>query len=350
MAIYPAWDQIYGIGLQAVWGTPVLAGANIVDTEGGVEVIGYPELTSGLEVIDTRKATGVPYRKTIEYLQGVKSPATTWDIEVSPRNIIPFLYSLFNTIAEGGSATYVKTFTIYASHPDFTGKLSLPFTVPGLLTLIRNIPVASEAHSISDAIVKSITFSSEQGQPLKASIEFIGTTLSTVYAISTGDFTFPSAQNTAIMFHDLYIQLDGTLNTADGTAVKANSFSITMSNNAVAKHQAGAGDQNVTGYILGDFTVTGSISIPWNLNSEIEKFTNGTAGRPTDTLIQICNESDYTCDGSGDFFLATNVRYTATPLGESDSEMTLDLSFEGVDDATNAVAKVQVADAGHWLP
>ena len=345
MAIYPAWDQLYGIGLQATWGTAIPTGTSLSDTYGGLEVIGYPDFTSGLEVIDTRKATGVPYRKTIEYLQGTKSPGVTLEMEASPRSLIPFLFALFHTVTEAATP-FEKIFTIYASHPDFTGKSASALTSPGLFTLVRNTGVTAESHQLTNCIVRSMTLSGEQGQPLKMSVEVIATTLSTAYTLTTDDFTFPTTQNTAIMFHDLYLRLDGSV------ASRANSFSITMSNNAVVKHQAGAGNQNVTGFVLGDFTVTGSLSIPWGLsaneNAEIEKFTDGTSSRPTDTLIEICNANDYACNLAGEFLLKTNVRYTAVPLGESDNEMTLDLSIEGVDDVTNAVARIEVSDGLDW--
>lgn len=301
MAIQPAWNQQYAFGWETTWGTGVDAGTDLPDrgsgtaqTEGGLDVIGYPDFASGLNVIDTRKATGAPYRKTIEYLQGDKDPTVTLEQEASPANLVAPLRLLFSTVTELAGAPYGKIYNVYTSltNCDYSAKASAPKASPALCSLIRYTGTASESHRISSSIVRSITISGAEGEALKISAVYVGKNLETNVNPTLTKFEFPVTNNTAIMFHDLTFRLDGT------ATIKVNSFSITMTNNAVAKHQATGATSNadtVNNFILGDFTVTGNFVCPWDAtNVQIEKFTNGSAGRPVDVCLEVYYKSNAT--------------------------------------------------------
>ena len=301
MAIQPAWNQQYAFGWETTWGTGVDAGTDLPDrgsgaalTEGGLDVIGYPDFASGLNVIDTRKATGAPYRKTIEYLQGDKDPTVTLEQEASPANLVAPLRLLFSTVTELAGAPYGKIYNVYTSltNCDYSAKASAPKASPALCSLIRYTGTASESHRITSSIIRSITISGAEGEALKISAVYVGKNLETNVNPTLTKFEFPVTNNTAIMFHDLTFRLDGT------ATIKVNSFSITMTNNAVAKHQATGATSNadtVNNFILGDFTVTGNFVCPWDAtNVQIEKFTNGSAGRPVDVCLEVYYKSNAT--------------------------------------------------------
>jgi len=95
-------------------------------------------------------------------------------------------------------------------------------------------------------------------------------------------------------------------------------------------------------YILGDFTVEGRITIPWQgSNTEINNFISG-----TDKRIELYWGSDAGAS-DGDFYIAVNARYTGAPIS-GDEEIQLELPFVGVNDGTYDAVKVILADNVDW--
>jgi len=349
----PMWQMTYGIGRQKTKGTAVNCGDYIASTstgqEGGLAIIGYPNFDPGLNIIDTRKATGVPYRKTIEYLQGDKDPTLSLEMDATILNLILIISSLVgDSIDEADASVYEKIFTIYSSMPSYTGRSSDTLADTTLYTLYQNTGVANESIRITDAICSSMTFSGAEGEPWKVTSEWMGAKYETDVDCSVGshDFTIPTTQNTPLMFRDAYIRLGG------GSNLEVSSLSLTATSNLVAKHQAsgrGSDQEYPNEFLWQDFTVSGSLVIPWNGNNAtyIDKFIDGSGGRPQYTLLEISNQSEYTVNAAGIYYFKSNIRFTGITR-EGDDEQDLNISFEGVGDGTNPVFRCEIADDQDW--
>ena len=350
MPVYNTFQLEYGIGLEATWGTGVATGANV--PVGGViklPLTNKPDFTSGIEIISSPKALGVPWRRTEEYYQGIKSPGVTLEIDLDVNTIAPFLYSLFNGVDEGEATTYTKVYNIYrdtgatVSIPDYAAKSAAVNTTPLLFSLIKNTGVADEGFRLVSGAVRSITISSNENEPMKASIEVIARDLETGYDATGNTFTLSTTNSTPILHQNLGFEIDTV-------ATKLNSFSITYTNNMIPKHQANttADAQIANQYVVGLWEVTGSASFVWSGDNAtiIDKWIAG-----TDMLFEIFNpgtsNSDGASDTAGDFYLKSNIRLTAAPLVGED-EQTLEITFDGVDDGTNPAAYVTLADGVNY--
>lgn len=332
--VHPIWEIKYGLGFETSYGVGVDAGTSI--PTGGPKGIALTNIVApfdpGVNVIDVRKATGSPYRRAdvYEFQQGTESPTCTLEFQVDPTSIVPILASLFQTAGdfEGGSTTFTKIFTIYTSAPDFAAKAGTPLTAPFLLSIIKNMNTADESWRLVSSVCRSLTLSSEEGGPLVASAEFIGKDLEVNYN-AAGTYTLPTLA--PLLYQNCAA---GTVNTTDVddaspaiaiTAVPIKTFSITMSNNATVRFDS---NQNANQIILGDFTVEGSMTLPWgredsNENLDIGNFITGTCQRWGfgwgTTNLSVTNS----------LTIATNTRLTGIDSG-GDDEHTLTLNFIGV--------------------
>jgi len=335
MATRNVWNDLYAIGKQTAFATPV-------DTTIGLPLLNHPDINPGQAVIDQRKAIGVPFRNTstgYEFQQGVQTPSATFEFDVSAYNTALLFWSFFqNGAIESSASNYPKYFIPYQTRTsDDPGTVYTMCEV--WLTILRKMAAsAADCHQITGAIAKTITLSAEVGMPLKASIEFIGKSYSDDVAVGSNAFTFSS--NAPLLWANATVTLGGNAINCDG-------FTITASNNATAKcDDAG----NPLRIILGDFTVEGTIKVPWSTateggNQQIDDFVNGSTDR---LLIYWGNEI---AASAGDFSIMTRIRRNgATTVGED--ELSIEIPFIGgcnlvsTSVSTSSVSTIAVAGTG----
>jgi len=249
------WGNKFGYGIQSTYGTAVNCSAGIALTNLNAD------FTAGIQTVDQRKALGNSYRDAQagrEFQIGLKTPETTFEFDVSPDNVMPILWSFFQKSAIQDADPYAKYYWAYDR------------TVTDVwLTLVKYMGAGEYSHRLKDCVCDSITFTCEEGQPLKASAHFIsGAALETNRDGSSDTFTV--AAIAPLMFQDATFDLDTI-------AVNMPTFTITLNNNArVVPYD----NQTGTKIILGALDVTGSFQVPWSQTTEggnnwIDNFTAG---------------------------------------------------------------------------
>ena len=285
----------------------------------GIPLLNKPVFDPGQNIVNQRKAIGVSYRRGdagFEYNQGSRVPTTSWEFDVSYKNIVPFLWMLFQGgTTEGAATTYLKTFVPY------TESAAGIYVAAALLA--KNSNTAASSHMIGGAVVRSITLSSEEGMPLKATVEMIGYNMVSDFDLDA-DANLIEYDNTApLLWQDATVSLGGT-------TVNIPGFSLTISNNLVTKNYD---SWHTEKYVLMDCTAEGSFRLPYSAatvggNAQLDNFING-----TDQLLKITWGSG-SHNTLGDFEIEVNARYTGAQF-VADDEIVLELPFDGVYDGTN---------------
>jgi len=301
----------------------------------GIPLINHPTFDPGSMVINTRKAVGTAYRQTstgcLEYQQGSRVPTVTYECDATPKILALFFQLLFHVRAtEAATTPFLKTFIPYAEGDS---------DVVACAALVKQMSAGTaNSHMIGGAIIKSLTITGEEGQPIKLSAEFTGYNM-------VSDFDFDAAANILEFDTTACLMWQNASVKIAGTAANIPGFSLTISNNAVEKFY---NTPHVTKYVLGDFTATGSISVPWSAttvgaNAQIDNFVAG-----TDTLLQIRwgAENPTASPAAGDVKLEVNMRYTGATVG-GDDEIITELPFEAAHDGAsgaNLAIRAYVSD------
>ena len=297
----------------------------------GLPLTNHPNMDFGQSQIVQRKALGQSYQDAQvgrEFLLSTRFPVTTWEFDVTYKNIAPFLWALFqNGAVDGGSATYVKVFSPYSA-----GNVT---EVHLALCRVMSTQVGSNnSHLFGGCIVDSITFTGEEGQPLKASVSLIGYN-------GVSDFDFGGSAN--ICSYDTTAPLmfqDASFSVA-GTAVNIPSFNITITNNA---RPAFYDSKHPVKYIYGDINATGSFQLPWGQatvggNVELNKYIAGTSSE----FKAMWGSGSDPVATAADFMITAESRYMGMPVG-GDDETILDCSITGAY-STNKAVEVSVVDS-----
>lgn len=305
MATRTIWEDLFSVASGV---TNISTAANGTF---GIPLTNHPSFNPGTQTINTRKAVGTSYRQTgtgcLEFTQGSAIPTTAWEFDVSSKNLSHFLWSLFQTGSfQGAGATYIKYYVPYET-PD----------VEVWLTLVRKLAANGTAasHRIVGAIVKSISLSCEEGQNLKATVEFQGYSFESTRDSANDVFTFQTAS---------CLQMQNAVVTLDGTTINVPSFDLTITNNALTKFYDNA---TAVRHDVGEFTVTGNIRIPWaqateGANVQIDDFANGSPSR----LVIYWGDSEL-ANADGEFTIITHIRRTGVTVTGED-EIISEVAFE----------------------
>lgn len=346
------WGQLYGIrtyitgtlsdgGVGAdsasVWNSATVTTGNFVSgaigvdtSKYGIPLTNFPVFDSGTAIINTRKAVGTPYRQTgtgcLEYQMGARTPQTTYECDATYKIMALFCQLLFQGGAsEAATTPFLKTYIPYAEGDA---------DVVACAALIRKMSgQTANSHVIGGAIIRSLSISGEEGQPIKLSAEFMGYNMVSDYDYSSEANILEFDTTACLMLQNMSVKLAGT-------AVNIGKFDLSISNNAVPKYY---NTNAVTKFVLGDFTATGNIVVPWAAatvggNAQIDNFVNG-----TDCLLQFYFGNE-TPSATGDVKIEVNARYTGASV-EGEDEIVTTLPFEGAGDGTNGAIRIYVADA-----
>lgn len=306
------WADVYAIGFNTT-GISTASNASF-----GIPLTNHPNLEPGTQVVNQRKAIGTSYRSTqagMEYVNTVAVPETSFELDVTKSSLSHFLWSLFQKSGfQGAATTYTKYF--------------VPYEDPALemwLTLVRKIAASGDAnsHRMIGCVVKSISISGEAGGVIKATVGFQGYSTERNRDIASDTLTFST--NSVLLFQDLTC-------TVAGSAANIDKFTFNITNNAVTKFFDSA---TAVHHLLGDFTVDGSVTIPWSDsnrggNTEINAFVAGTPSR-----LNINWGGHEIASSDGDFSIISHIRRTNTqPVG--DDEIMLEVSFEGASEENSS--------------
>ncbi len=303
MANRNRWETLYGVGAGT---TNISTAAN---ASFGIPLLNFPNFEPGTQTINQRKAVGTSYRRSggcLEFQQGASIPATSFEFDVSAANIGYFLWSLFQTSAFEGADPYPKYFVPYESA-----------TTEMWLTLVRKLAAngTASSHRIVGAIVKSITLSANEGENLKATVEFQGYSFESNRDTTSDTFDFSSAS---------CLQWQNAVVTLDGHTVNIPGFSLTISNNALTKFYDNA---TAVRHDVGEFTATGTLTIPWaaadeGANVQLDAFAAGTASR----LVIYWGNGEL-ADANTELSIIAHIRRTGATV-QGDDEIVTEIPFE----------------------
>ncbi len=334
------WQIIYGlvpattITSTHAFGTGVIS---INDDVYAYPLVGHPNFDPGQTVIDQRKAVGIATRRTgpgFEYQQGVKSPVTTWEFDANAYNLVLPLWLLFQkgTTEAASGASFVKT---YIAPTCTTGVEMEQF---GVLLKRMECGSVTSAQRILGAVVRSITFTAESNTPLKVSVEFVGADIGVAYNAQNAVLTFDTNDPLIWGASSTEVKIDPAGGGA-GTEINVDSWSVTISNNVIGKQY---GQSTVQKFIVQDFTVEGTIKVPWGAaaggkNVLVEDLISG------DDMYMSLSWGSITGASSGDFAIILNVRITNVEMSHDD-EVAQDITFSGADDASLSAVQIILHD------
>ena len=328
------WEELYGLQLQTT-SISTAEDFKVLDSIGiGADsIFGLPITNPGVnfdpgqQIIDQKKATGVSYRRTgtgYEFQQAHRIPVTTYEWDANVYNLAGPLWLLFQGGAsEGDLSPFTKTY--------------VPYVTPACevwSSLLRKMSASSaDSHAMHGVIVRSITLSAEVGGPLKASAEFIGYDWTREFNFASAPSVLNFDAHAPVLWKDagnvagLYVAT---------TETHLRGFEITITNNAVPIYYD---DVKPTKFALGDFDVTGKITVPWDAttvggNSQLANFVSG-----ENVLLHIW-WGTFASSTEADISIKTNMHYTGAEVG-GDEETGTTLPFvHAYDGANNFEMKV----------
>lgn len=313
------WADRYASGRQ----TSAIGTAAATDI--GYPLNNHPSFNPGQNIIDTRKATGLSYRHAgtgFEFQQGTKEPTTTWEFHVTPRMLAVQMWGLTQQSAtEETGSPYVKYFIPYS-----TGQAAIEMWQ----SLVRSMAPSGTAssHRIVGAVPSSITLSAEEGTPLTASVDFRGYNFESNRDVASDTLTV-SAEN-PLLWQNATISLGGT-------TVNLPGFTMTITNNLITKWYD---SQTVEKFLLGDFGVEGTITVPWAAttvggNQQITDFINGNVTR----LVIYWGTGGAIATTSQDLSIITHIRRTGAETVAED-EIGIQIPFVGVSGSRSTAGTV----------
>lgn len=328
MTMRVPYQDIYFISVQK---TNIFTTATFTGSDTGMAVgkfsmlpTNHPNFLDATGISDVPKAVGISQRRTgtgYEYNQTVKGPSVSGlTFEMTPNHLGLFLQLLFQAgCTEDVGSPYKKT--------------AVPYTDSDCVawaSLGRLLDTAAYSEQLNGAVISSMTLTGAASGVLDVSVDFIGYGLTNNANLAAVDTTIPDVapylfQNTTV--------------TMAGSAVKLESFSITINNNAERRHY---NNQYPNKIILGKLDVSGTIVIPWTQtnSSKNTSLTNFIAG--TDVLLSISVGST----GVNESIVKVNMRYTGdTDILTDGNELMLSLPFTGANDGTNNAVEITCEDS-----
>ena len=330
MPVRAPWMDRYAIEQTAtLTANPTFASTAIgiegTGSDGGVflaPTTDHPHLKPSTATQENELAVGLSQRHHLEYNQTVAEPnSITLNMLANSYNVSLFMWLLFQEAAGEGT---VGSNTVMSVAPYTTADIEQYAAITRFMG-----GTAGDDDTVSQymtgAICRSMTISGEVGGIMMVSAEMIGASWNVANddlgSTSWSALTF--SNKAPLKFQDMVMSMDGNV-------VDVPSFSITISNNAVAQFY---NNGTIQRYVLGRLTVEGEFGIPWGDAAEGGNATINDFIAGTDKLIQVY-WSD--ADGSEDNSLSikSNVRYTDSEITDSEGEITTNTPFAGVYDGT----------------
>jgi hypothetical protein len=253
---------------------------------------------------------------------------------ISSRHDLDFLLMgvMQDIESEGASTPFKKIFTINrdTTQPDF-GAISGAYNEGLLMTVTLDDPIASENDQLTSAIISELTLSSDPGNyggRLIASGNFYSG-----FSLDHENNLAPAS--TVVPDRDYYNHSLLTTKAINASAMVANSWSITINNNAQRIGSSSTG--NAQSYAIGipEYSITGEMAIKYDSVTKdvVDDFLSG-----ADNVLKF---GYGTADNDGHLLIECNASYTGhvKEFG-GDSGMFLTIPFEAVDDGSNDALKI----------
>lgn len=177
-------EKQYGLLAQTTWGTAITESTDVlkIDTS-GLTIDPDVKIRESSQSHGTRR----PYVGEVIAHTNRSAPLISLpSIEAKQELLDYFLYLLFQTVTEGVSTPYSKTFTILDAQPDFTANAGM------FATFWERFTTGTHSRRAVDVICKSLTLSCVPGEPLMMTAELIGRGEVTENVTLTATWTRPA--------------------------------------------------------------------------------------------------------------------------------------------------------------
>jgi len=325
--VYPVWANKYGIAQETTAGTQNLAGYGLLLTEKETYI------DPGLQENATKKATGNQYQKTgagQDFVKTNKMPTTTLPYHGSAANMALPIASLLQNISSSGVGPYVLTCRTIDPLTSADVCISKGDTSDfvAFTTYKDNAGLTTQGDVLKGCVVRSLTLSSSNGDPVEVSAEVIGMEHDSAVDVSSASYT--DYAKAPIIHSDF-----GANVTLDGSAIDLVSWSVTINNNATQRNFT---NQEPDKILFGELDVTVELVIPYGATDY-----KAAALANTDYLFEIWKGSK-TGASAGDFYLKSNFNLSPNPqITDVDGMKAWTLSGVGANDGTNEAIKFVLA-------
>ena len=287
------------------------------------------------------------------YLRGIIGPTGSIEFEASPRMLIPFLWGLVHYGAAEGVSAQDSSFT-------FALPSSTASSVEAYISALRKFSTTSrDSQVLSDSVVTRMSFSSSEGGALEVSCDLLGRFLDDDFVAGAHTFTSEpddeshNAPSMNFMEENplLHQNMDCVIQVGTSYIVaEIASFDLTVTCEIVPKRY---NNKFPIRYVIGGFTIEGSLSIPWGATSAggnkfLEDLINSSDVTAVDVDLtaidftwkatRLAIDTTYTSTtintvarllAIGDFRLAVGALITDVSV-EGEDESMLNVSFQGV--------------------
>lgn len=325
----------YSIAQESTIGTAVVSGdLALLVTELEVD---YP---LGATFNVAQKARGVSYLKKpstggadITVLNRSQA-GPTLPIMANADSLALPLATFAQNISRSGAGPYVEQYdpmTTDAHRRVLKGATSGDY---GLTLLKRNDDDGTRAETLAGCIMRALTLTSSEDNPLNASLEFIGMTADTENDVNvTASFT--DVDKDPILHSDLTVAIGGT-------DVDLISQTITLSYERIKIHNANNNEPQ--GFIFGRVNVALDLVIPWQESTSYVDY-KAAALAKTDYLYEMYKGSK-TGATAEDFYFKSNFVFSEDPkIEEIDGMKVWHLIGTGMNDGTNPAYQIILATA-----
>jgi len=239
-------------------------------------------------------------------------------------------------VSEAATTPYLKTFEWDGSTDGDNSGSPYKF-----FTLDLHDPIAAQSVELKTCVIKTLTITSDPGtnggRGSFSAVFWTGfkPTRGLGTATAPGSWTAPGT--------DYYVHQLLNTKTVAAADVVVGSFSLTFENNVQRIGFDSSGDPQA--YVFPMFDLTGEVSVKYDANTdqEIDKFILNPEGGSAESAI-VMQWGDGTADGT--LLFRVNAIYTGAPSKSFEDKGTfITLPFQGVDDGTNEVIDVLIANA-----
>jgi len=170
----------YGIAQQAAFGTAIADNAAFLQLDCEPVTIGYD-----VKTLENPQSTGSRKARDSGLIVHTNRSAPVFTITgyALPEYIDHILAAMFQNVTEGATTPYDKAFAFADGQPAFVADAGYFYT------FIKYDPAASKSIKVVDCICRKLTFSIEEGMPLKYTAEFIGRGVPSSTADPSGTWT-----------------------------------------------------------------------------------------------------------------------------------------------------------------
>jgi len=330
MSVYGVNNTKYGIVQETAAGTAITTGDNLLlTTEREINI------ENGMTLNNTRKATGLSYQTAgdgNDFIMTNQLPTVTLPFHCNTDNMVLLLASLTQNPSESGSGPYVVQYDPYTTTAMGQIEIGDASDFYTFTLLKQNESGVTLSESLAGCVVRSMTITSGQGDPISISAEIVGMVYDSQVDLSgLASFT---AFDTKVKLHS-----DLTTKFA-GNSFDLLNWSMTITNNVIPVYGP---NQTPQKWLFGPLDITLEATWPWTSTDY-----KAAIKADTDYLFEAYRGSQ-AGSSNGDISFLSNFVPDNIPTGNQDEMKIHTITGVGAYDGTNAALQIILGSTGDRL-